>query len=291
MTTMAPKPSTMPRRRQESSPAPTVTVKPVERTFRRRTGYMSNSTLADQLVAVVDPELLYRRACDQACDRVQTHAEEVPEGKATQRWQQKTAEAVKVLLELWFGLDEGTQPSVLPPIMKVAQRIFVEICVELKVVGAPGQKAEWYPSLEQQIKVAPKPSEKTEQKAVVTTVVSDAKPDDKKDLGQLYKETAGHLQRYARKVVTRGNKKSQRWSETTLDLAVTLLKAYFLGVPQGELERQLNDTVITETRKRFAYTCIKQGLSDIPGQQCPWYPGIEENTRCFINSQRASKTS
>lgn len=291
MTTMAPKPSMMPRRRQESSPAPTLTAEPAKRTFRRRTGYMSNPTLANQLAAVVDPEMLYRQVCDQACDRVQTHAEEIPEGKTTQRWQQKTAETVKALLELWFGLDKGKQPGLLPHIIKVARKIFVEVCAEFEVVGTPGQKAEWYPSLEQQIKAVRKPSKETEQKAVVTMVVSNVKPDDKKDTGRPYEETMGHLQRYARKAVTRGNKKSQRWSETTLDLAVTLLRAYFFGTSHEELEKQLKDTVTTETRKRFAYACIRHGLSGLPGQQFSWYPEVEENTRCFIQSQRASKAS
>ncbi|HEU5121493.1 MAG TPA: hypothetical protein VFT59_01500, partial [Candidatus Saccharimonadales bacterium] len=304
MTTMIAKPSMMPQRRQESSPTTTTatTAKPVERTFRRRTGYMSNTTLADQLAAVVDPELLFRPACDQACDRVQMHAEEVPEGRTSPRWQQKTAETVKALLELWFGLDKGKQPNLLPSILKVARKIFVEVCVEFKVLGAPGQKAEWYSSLEEQVKAARKSSKntrpiphspkKTKQETTVTAVASKVKPEGEKNLEERCEEAIGHLQRYGRKHVERkGGRKSQRWSETTLDLAVALLTAYFFGTPHGELEEQLKDSVIKEARNRFAYACLKHGLSGIPGQQAAWYAEVQKSTRRFIDSQLIANAS
>ncbi len=303
-----PTPGIMPERRPErpavqaATRSAGTTLMPQERTFTRNPGELTSTIgtiLALRADRTVDElELLYRPACNEAYDRVQTYAEEVPEGKTKRRWQRVTAEKVSAQLEIWFDLpsEEGYRPNLLPNLLSVAQKIFVEVCVELGIVGASGQDTSWYREREPKVKVAPKAAkttrsnalpQKKEKPAVKAAVAPAITVERDENLVRLCQDAIGHVQRYARKLITRNTKKSQRWSETTLDIAVTLLQAYFFESSHEEIEEKLSDSMIRNVRERFAYACIKNKVQRTPGQQAEWYNEVAAATRAFIQSRPA----
>lgn len=300
-----PTPKAMPSRRPERPAVQTTqssgtTWKPQERTFRRNPGELTSTigtALALRPDCAVSPELLYRPACNNACERVQAYAEEVPTGKSNRRWQSKTTKMVNSQMEIWFGLEpEGKQPNFLPNIRKVARQIFVSACLEFAIKGAPGQQAEWYQEMVNKMDQQPPKEKKEKPKTEATSkTTDDHKPSTvqppastKSSLEERFTEAKKFLCRYGEKKITRGDKQCQNWSPTTIAKAVELLRAYFFNTSYEVLEKSLSDKVLAAVRQKFAFACIRRGLLNLPGQQAKWYQEVKTATQTYIESRHSA---
>lgn len=82
------------------------------------------------------------------------------------------------------------------------------------------------------------------------------------------------------------------WNEKTSDLALALLKTYFLGNPTEVLaaEQALGDKqgVIDQTRQRFASACVfDTRIKNTVGQEQTWFPALLAEAQALHNARHA----
>jgi hypothetical protein len=104
----------------------------------------------------------------------------------------------------------------------------------------------------------------------------------------------GHLRRHGTKQVPASKEGThQRWTETTLELALNLLRAYFLGDEEAIAiaEAMLQPGIIRETRRRFATTCVAEKTRGVPGQHQEWYEEAAAEAEAFLAARAHKPTA
>jgi hypothetical protein len=105
----------------------------------------------------------------------------------------------------------------------------------------------------------------------------------------------GHLRRHGTKQVPGAKQGTtrQRWSETTLELALNLLRAYFLGDEEAiaTAEAALQPGIIRETQRRFSTTCVTEKTRGVPGQSQEWYEKAAAEGEAFLATRAQKPTA